>query len=114
MNFYNYPYLNPASTSLFSSLFRNKINWSGLLENTQRILKLVNQAVPIVKQVPPIYRNAKTMFKVMNEFRKVDTPQSTENTNSSTPSTPSFNNANDQTQQKTTNPTYQSGPTFFL
>ena len=54
------------------------------------------------------------MFKVMNEFRKVDTPQSTENTNSSTPSTPSFNNANDQTQQKTTNPTYQSGPTFFL
>ena len=71
MNFYNYPYLNPASTSLFSSLFRNKINWSGLLENTQRILNLVNQAVPIVKQVPPIYRNAKTMFKVMNEFRKV-------------------------------------------
>lgn len=83
MNFYNYPYLNPASTSLFSSLFRNKINWSGLLENTQRILNLVNQTVPIIKQVPPIYRNAKTMFKVMNEFRKVDTPQSTENTNSS-------------------------------
>ncbi len=81
MNFYNpYYYVVPgASTGLGGRLFggaiRNGLNWSTLLNGAQRTLGLVNQAIPLVKQAAPMVRNAKTMFKVMNEFKKVDTPQ---------------------------------------
>lgn len=79
MNFYNpYYYMTPVSNGLFSSL-RNGINWSGILNGTQRTLGLINQAIPLVKQAAPMVRNAKTMFKVMNEFKKVDTPNNSNN-----------------------------------
>ena len=44
------------------------------LSKLQKTLGIVNQAIPMVKQVSPILNNAKTMFKIMNEFKKVDTP----------------------------------------
>ncbi len=111
MNYFNYPYMSYVKPSFFGSLFKGGINWGGFFDKTQRVLNLVNQAVPIVKQVPPIYRNAKTMFKVMNEFRKVDTPQSIEK---STTTTPTTSNINNQSHQNTVNQSYEYGPTFFL
>ena len=33
---------------------------------------VANQAIPLVKQVKPVIGNAKTMFKIMNEFKKDD------------------------------------------
>ncbi|MDD2181401.1 MAG: VrrA/YqfQ family protein [Bacilli bacterium] len=111
MNYYNIPNMNYARGGLFSSLFRNGINWSSLLNNTQQTLNLVNQVVPIVKQVPPIYRNAKTMFKVMNEFKRVDTPKSI---GTSTANSEQSNNTNQEKYQENVNYSYQNGPTFFL
>lgn len=82
MNYYtpyfNYvPYTAPASKGIISGLLGGvrKMNWSGILSNVQKTLGIVNQAIPMVKQVSPIVNNAKTMFKIMNEFKKVDTPQ---------------------------------------
>lgn len=40
------------------------INWSGLLDGTQKTLGIINQAIPIIYQVKPIISNAKTMFKI--------------------------------------------------
>ncbi len=48
---------------LFSSI-RN-INWGNLLNNTQKTLGIINQAIPIAYQVKPIVNNAKTMFRVI-------------------------------------------------
>ena len=31
------------------------------------------QGIPLIKQARPIIKNAKTMFKVMNEFKKIRT-----------------------------------------
>lgn len=86
MNYYNpyytmIPYGNmlaqaPAKAGLFSNLLGGVrgINWGSIINNTQRTLGLVNQAIPVIKQVTPIAKNAKTMFRVMNEFKKVDEP----------------------------------------
>ena len=49
---------------------KKSINWSSLLNNTQKTLNIVNQAIPIVYQVKPIINNARTMFKVASEFTK--------------------------------------------
>lgn len=86
MNYYNpYYIMNPSSAiyptmtgsgttgGLFSRLTRG-ISWSSILNNTQRTLGIVNQAIPLVKQATPMINNAKTMFRIMNEFKKEETP----------------------------------------
>lgn len=79
MNYYfpygTIPYIEGTKTGLLSRIFRNGINWSTILTNTQKTLNIVNQTIPVIKQVGPMVNNAKTMFKVMNEFKKVDTPK---------------------------------------
>ena len=61
-----------ASKGLISRLLGNGLNWGSILNSTHKTLGLVNQAIPIIKQVTPLMKNAKTIFKVMNEFKKVD------------------------------------------
>ena len=75
---YNYtPFNTIASTNtskgLLSSLFGGG-KFSTFLNGTQKTLNIVNQAIPLVKQMGPVVNNAKTMFRVMNEFKKVDVP----------------------------------------
>jgi len=83
MNFYNpYLYTMPSigassSPGILKSLLgagasAGRFNWSSILSNTQKTIGVVNQAIPMVKGVAPTFRNAKTMFKVMNEFKKPD------------------------------------------
>lgn len=77
MNYY-YPYgtmpyiQNTSNIGLLSRIFKNGINWGSILSNAQKTLNVVNQTIPVVKQIGPVVNNAKTMFKVMNEFKKVD------------------------------------------
>lgn len=120
MNFY--PYLNQipymaapaARTGLFKSLFGG-IKWSSILSGTQKTLGVVNQAIPLIKQAKPIVNNAKTMFKVMSEFKKAETPniinklKSNEYNNHNTNDYESnnYSQVNDNQTNKTT------GPTFF-
>lgn len=95
-----------SSGGLFKRLLGG-INWSNLLNNTQKTLGIVNQAIPVFKQVSPVVKNAKTMFKVMNEFKREDNME---------------NNLNNELQQeniteKTTiieNEEQTIGPTFFI
>ena len=77
MNYNNFvPYYIPQATQRrgLSSLFKNGINFSNILTNTNKTLNIINQVIPIIKQATPLVKNTKTMFKVMNEFKKVDTP----------------------------------------
>ena len=86
MNFY--PYYNFPYTSFsqvpkvggLKSLFGG-IKWSSILSGTQKTLNIVNQAIPIIKQAGPVINNARTMFRVMSEFNKVDLPQNNTNQN---------------------------------
>lgn len=108
---YNYtPALNgivstSASRGLFSSLFGGgKI--STFLNGTQKTLNIVNQAIPLVKQMGPVVKNAKTMFRVMNEFKKVDTPIINNKVNTS--------NTTTEVIEEKPIVTNSNGPTFFL
>ena len=117
MNFYNpyfgYPYMSaasPSTGSIFSRLLGRGINWSSLLSGTQKTLGIVNQAIPLVKQVTPVMKNAKTRFKIMNEFKKVDTPTSTTVSNNRTNSVTEETASEFSTNEIHTN----NGPTFFI
>jgi len=73
MNFYNpYFYSMPTEATGISS-FLSKLSLSSIINGTSRTLNFVNQAIPVVKQVSPMMKNIKTMFSVMNEFKKADT-----------------------------------------
>ncbi len=63
---------NTASSSgLFGSLFKN-LSLGKILSGGQKTLNFVNQVLPLVKQAGPVINNAKTMFRVLNEFKKID------------------------------------------
>ena len=49
-----------------------KINWSSLLDGTQKTLGVINQALPLIYQVKPIIDNAKTMFKIADVIKSPD------------------------------------------
>ena len=57
----------------------NKINWGTLLNNTQKTLNVINQAIPVYYQVKPIYNNAKTMFRLIGSMN--DSKDETRNSN---------------------------------
>lgn len=129
MNYYN-PYFTmmpyntlasaPAKAGLFSNLLGGirGIKWGSIINNTQRTLGLINQAIPVVKQVTPVVKNAKTMFQVMNEFKKVDEPVQTNNySDTNTKTTPTVQNSvssNNYTPIENTKNINTNEPTFFI
>lgn len=79
------------------------INWNSILNNTQRTLGIINQAIPIVYQVKPLLNNARTLFKVATAINSDD---SSNNDN--------FNegeNVNNYTQNEKKD---SNGPIFYL
>ena len=116
MNYYfpygTMPYIeNATKTGLLSRIFRNGINWGTILTNTQKTLNIVNQTIPVIKQMGPVVNNAKTMFKVMNEFKKTE-PNTNNNTNKNfqrTTQNKKEDNVYEQSYKE-----YEEGPTFFI
>ena len=45
------------------------INWSGMLGNASKALGVVNQAIPIVKEVGPMMNNMRSMLKIASVFK---------------------------------------------
>ncbi len=74
------------------------INWSGLLDGTQKTLGVINQAIPIVYQVKPLIGNAKAMFKIADALsggedvrsEGYETVQNITNSNTSNTNKPIF------------------------
>ncbi len=50
--------------SNYNYMPKRGINWNNILNNTQRTLGIINQAIPIVYQVRPLLNNARTLFRV--------------------------------------------------
>ena len=57
----------------------SKINFSSILTNTQKILNVINQAVPLYYQTKPLIKNIKTVGKIGKEFSKINTYSSSNN-----------------------------------
>lgn len=109
MNFYNpYYYTFPTTLTqpkigLLGRLFGSTgVSIGNFLNGTQKVLNIANQTIPLVKQIKPIIGNAKTMFRVMNEFKKADKPNIVVNNEI-------VNNETIETTQ-----TNNLGPKFFI
>ena len=126
MNYYN-PYFYSMPTTLstpkagfFSKLFgSNGITFGGILNGTQRALNFANQAIPFVKQVRPMIGNAKTMFKVMNEFKRTEIPKDIKkannvSTNSNISNIEKINKQENNNTMQDNYSTFENGPTFFM
>ena len=50
-----------------------RINWSNVLNNTQKTLNVINQAIPIIYQVKPLVTNAKTIFRIADAVKEEET-----------------------------------------
>lgn len=114
MNYYN-PYFSmspytatPVSTGLIGRTLGggSGIKWGSILSGTQKVLGVANQAIPMIKQVSPVIKNAKTMFRVMNEFKKVDSPTTSSELNDN-------DNIEEESNQNFQS-SYNDGPTFFI
>lgn len=112
------------------------INWGGLINNASKTLGVINQTIPLVRQVGPMVNNMKSMLKVASLFkdetdkqprsRSVNTQNiSSRNYNSSSennsrmqtgqPRTNTGENNRDATQERyTTYEEFDSSPTFFI
>ncbi len=96
---YNQVGINNQRKGLFSSIFgaTSRINWGNILNNTQKTLNVINQAIPVYYQVKPIYNNAKTMFRMVNALKEDDKSKE--------------NNSNENVNNKKNT---SDGPVFFL
>lgn len=118
MNFYN-PYyyslpinLTPSKTGFLGRIFgKTGVSISNFLNGTQKVLNIANQTIPLVKQLKPVIGNAKTMFKVMNEFKRVE--HSTINSNNINKNIDDTSNI--QAESLSNNYTdLNEGPKFFI
>lgn len=122
--FYNMPFTNPynamgitqaipKSGGLLSKLGLRNINFGNILTNTSKTLNVINQAIPVVKQVGPMFNNMKSMLKVASLFNDATTPtNSTRNNN--TKNTTNIKNNNNTKENTTTNNSYSNSPNFFI
>lgn len=56
-----YPFYRGQNISGF-----RKLNFSKILDGTQKTLSIINQAIPVIYQIKPLYENARTALKVVN------------------------------------------------
>lgn len=123
---YNYPYMNiPMGANMASNLSGglafnpytqggmanlikprpsllkglSGIKWGDVLNNTQKTLNVINQAIPVYYQIKPIFSNVKSFGRLISAFNE-DTPQ---NNNQ--------NNISNQTIEKENS---SNSPTFFI
>jgi hypothetical protein len=94
-NYYKY-YNQPKFNEL------KKFNFSKFLDGTQKTLSVINQAIPLIYQMKPLYENAKTALKVINIIKTDDAKNNKVNTTVN-------NKTNDK---KKVEP--QNSPTYFL
>lgn len=98
-NEYNMGYPN------YNYMPKRGINWNNILNNTQRTLGIINQAIPIAYQVRPLLTNARTLFRVASAINSNDDEERNKVVNDNNYS----NNVNYEEQKKDSN-----GPIFYL
>ena len=116
-----YPYASIGTkTGLFAAL--KNIKWGTLLSNTQKTLGVINQAIPIVYQIKPIWNNAKTVFRIVGAIKDDDSSKQSKTTNSSIIKNNNYNNYSNTVNNSnsyiegTSTTTYSNNnqPNFFL
>lgn len=93
------------------------INWGGLINNTSKTLGIINQSIPLVKQVGPMVNNMKSMVRLASLFKDETDPISPKNippTTNITNNPPKTNPTKKEITSKTNEETNHDAPTFFI
>ena len=81
-NPYYYPYrsgMNYVNPAITQATIRPKggflkglsnIKWGTILNNTQKTLNVINQAIPVYYQIKPIFGNIKSFSRLMSAFNE--------------------------------------------
>ncbi|MBR3660755.1 MAG: hypothetical protein IKN63_02510 [Bacilli bacterium] len=77
----------------------SSIKWGEVLNNTQKTLNVINQAIPVYYQVKPIFSNVKSLGRLVSAFNE---PDDTNN---------NLNRSSNQTIEKENS---SNSPTFFI
>lgn len=123
--FYNMPFVNPynavGATSalprtggLLSKLGLRNINFGNILTNTSKTLNVINQAIPVVKQVGPMFNNMKSILKVASLFNDATTPSNNNNNNNSSNNKVNNETSGEKNENTITNNSYSNSPNFFI
>ena len=116
---YPLPYLMrnamiPATTRASSSLFGRignifqgikSFNWTGLINNTSKTLGIINQSIPIVRQVGPMMGNMRSMIKLASAFKDETDAK---------PNITYTNNIKNKEKESLISNNYNNSPTFFI
>ena len=97
---YNDYYNNMMGTSMWQGIPKRHFNWNSILNNTQRTLGIINQAIPLIYQVRPLVSNARTLFRVASAINEKDEDSNEEE---------SLSYTNSYKEEKDSN-----GPIFYL
>ena len=100
-------------------------NWSGLINGTSKTLGVINQPIPLVKQVGPVMNNMKSMLRVASAFkdetdgssrrRRNFSPQRSENNNTSVNFSRQQNSSYERKKEKVEySNQVDYSPTFFI
>lgn len=89
-------------------------NWQGLLTNTSKTLNVINQAIPIVKQVGPMYNNMKSMLRIASLFKDETDPTSNKETQKKEESKTNNTTDNETKENTITTNSYSNTPNFFI
>ena len=107
-------YQTGSSTGILSLL--KKINFSSILNTTQKTLNIANQAIPLIYQVKPLVNNAKTMFKIIGAVKNDNYPNNKyNNINTQNNYKNNFNNINNNPNKfSKVNYNTTNAPNFFI
>lgn len=72
-----------ASSNSLLGLGKKAFSWDIFLNNAQRTLNVINQAMPIYNQVKPMFKNVGTVFRVIGELNSNNNVNNVNNNNSS-------------------------------
>lgn len=62
-------------------------NWGGLINNTSKTLGIINQTIPLIRQVGPMVGNMRSMMKIASVFKDETDNKVTSHNNFSTKNT---------------------------
>lgn len=82
-NPYYYPYMNIPNNIPYNGILNirpkgnllkglSNIKWGDVLNNTQKTLNVINQAIPVYYQIKPIFGNIRSLSKLVTAFNEDD------------------------------------------
>ena len=79
-------------------------NWGGLINNTSKTLGIINQTIPLVRQVGPMIGNVRSMMRVASIFKdETDSKGNSNNISNNTTSYTSSSTNNNVSNNKSSN-----------